>query len=459
MGNQRKHMRAIVTGASNKSVDELLDDVATNLAEFQSKHQSDALDDVKLVRFVNEAPANPLPNVEYVNYHEDEAALQRLEQRLQPPEMRQMTLGQVNTDAQPHLILFTTPSRVAGYMNKHSMFGYPNNPFEMGPQMFDCFAMDEASMLPLPQFLLAGAFITEDAQLLIGGDQRQMPPVQKHDWDVEDRRTVEQAAPYLSTLDFFRLLRGDTLDNVEDEVLDASPNATIPMTRLQQTYRCHTTVAEFLRRWVYAQDDIDYQSDLTHTIPAVPGTTDGLTAALDADDAITLVLHDDSTSQQSNYTEARIAAEIVAGLPDSETLGIVTPHNSQKGLLSAMCDPKAHVDTVERFQGGQRDVMLLSATVSDPDYLNAEADFILNLNRLNVALSRMKKKLIVIAPQTLFNILPHDVEGYENSTIWKGLYNTVGADDGAPEWSGSLAEFTGESDDESNHASLRVYSA
>jgi uncharacterized protein len=231
------------------------------------------------------------------------------------------------------------------------------------------------------------------------------------------------------------------------------------MTRLQQTYRCHTTVAEFLRRWVYAQDDIDYQSDLTHTIPSVTGETDGLTNALDAENAITLVLHDDSTSQQSNYTEARIAEEIVAGLPDSESLGIVTPHNSQKGLLSAMCDPKAHVDTVERFQGGQRDVMLLSATVSDPDYLNAEADFILNLNRLNVALSRMKKKLIVIAPQTLFNILPHDIDGYENSTIWKGLYNTVGADDESPAWSGSLEAFTGDADDADNPTTLRIYSA
>lgn len=451
-----EHLRAIVTGASNKAVDELMDDVAENLRQFRDTHASEALDDVMLVRFVGDKPANPLPEVTYINYHEDEDEMQRLEQRLQPPAMRQTTLSQATTDAQPHVIVFSTPSRVAGYMGKHSMFGYPNDPYEMAPNIFDCFAMDEASMLPLPQFLLAGAFVTEDSQLLIGGDQRQMPPVQKHDWDLEDRRTVEQVAPFLSTLDYFRLLRGDAVDGVEDEVIEQSPNADIPIARLKETYRCHTTVAAFLRKWVYSQDDIDYQSDRTYTIPAAQGDTPGLDAAIDNERPLTLILHDDAASQQSNISEAKMAQKLVENLPDSETLGIVTPHNSQKGLLSAMCDPRAHVDTVERFQGGQRDCMMLSATVSDPDYLDAESDFILNPNRLNVALSRMKKKLIVIAPKTLFNVLPGDTDAYDDSTIWKGLYRECGAD-GDAEWSGSLAEFTGD-DRDGDDVTVSVYS-
>lgn len=436
------HLRAIVTGASNKAVDELLEDVSATLVEYNQKQDDSGLDDVMLVRFVGETPANPLGNVTYINYHEDDAKMARLESRLNPSgDSKQTTFGDDPT-GEPHVIVFTTPSRVEGFMDKHSVFG-TNNPFEMGPELFDCFAMDEASMLSLPQFLLAGAFITKEAQVLVGGDQRQMPPVQKHDWPSEDRRTIEQAAPHLSTLDFFRLLRGDSLEAVDDEVVASAPDADIPLARLQETYRCHSTVAEFLRRWVYAQDDIEYQSARTETIPATDGPTAGITEVIRADRPLTLVLHDDTSSQQSNVVEAKLSEALVDALPKTESLGIVTPHNAQKGLLASMCGPDAHVDTVERFQGGQRDVMVMSATVSDPDYQSAEADFLLNPNRLNVALSRMKKKLLVIAPKNLFNVLPSDIEEYNDATIWKGLYQAVDAD-GPADWAGTLAEFTGE---------------
>ena len=68
------------------------------------------------------------------------------------------------------------------------------------------------------------------------------------------------------------------------------------------------------------------------------------------------------------------------------------------------------IDTVERFQGGERDVIIVSATASDPDYVLAEADFLLNLNRLNVALSRPRKKLIVVASRSVINLLVSDLD-------------------------------------------------
>lgn len=51
------------------------------------------------------------------------------------------------------------------------------------------------------------------------------------------------------------------------------------------------------------------------------------------------------------------------------------------------------IDTVERFQGGERDIIIVSATASDPDYVLAEADFLLSLNRLNVALWRAREEV------------------------------------------------------------------
>lgn len=61
----------------------------------------------------------------------------------------------------------------------------------------------------------------------------------------------------------------------------------------------------------------------------------------------------------------------------------------------------------------------------NPDLLalpEAEAIVLLNLNRLNVALSRPKQKLIVIASRSVTNLLVSDLAIFENAVIWKRLY-------------------------------------
>ena len=128
-------------------------------------------------------------------------------------------------------------------------------------------------------------------------------------------------------------------------------------------------------------------------------------------------------------------------MDDEYSMGVVAPHNAQKSLIKSFVPNEVEVDTVERFQGGERDVVLMSATVSDPSYIEQEKDFLLNLNRLNVALSRMKKKLIVIVPETIFTYIPDDVKLYESSRIWAGLRDEV-ADE--PDWNGSVGSFIGE---------------
>jgi superfamily I DNA and/or RNA helicase len=107
-------------------------------------------------------------------------------------------------------------------------------------------------------------------------------------------------------------------------------------------------------------------------------------------------------------------------------IGVVVPHRAQKALLRAEFPNLAEVnsiDTVERFQGDERDVIIVSATASDPDYVRNEADFLLNLNRLNVAISRPRKKLIVLASRSVVDLLTSDLEIFEQSAIWKRLFH------------------------------------
>jgi uncharacterized protein len=346
-----------------------------------------------------------------------------------------------DTDADP-LVVFATPGRLYGLVQaigRAAREASGDTLLEEGRSFFDLLAVDEASMMRLPSLLLCGAFFHDDAQMLIAGDHRQMPPVRVHEWDREDRRTIEEFAPHCSALDFCRLLRGEDVAGVEEEDLTISRGADLPVTRLEETYRCHETVAAFLSRHVYRRDEIDYRSSIDDTLDPV-GSTDGLAEVLDSA-PLTLVLHEESESQQANPTEAALTAAIAAGLDE---VGVVTPHNAQKGLLGSRLEEDAEVDTVERFQGGERESIVVSATASDPDFLEAERDFILNPNRLTVAMSRMRKKLVVVASESVFAVVPPDTEGYERARLWKGLYEDLGVLDREPEWRGTVGEFAGE---------------
>jgi hypothetical protein len=102
------------------------------------------------------------------------------------------------------------------------------------------------------------------------------------------------------------------------------------------------------------------------------------------------------------------------------------------------------VDTVERYQGGEADFIIISSTVSDPDYVRIESDFLLNMNRVNVAISRMKKKLVVIASRSIFEFMPQEAKDYDKALLWKGIAQTVGyTAQGKPKWRGSLTELLG----------------
>jgi uncharacterized protein len=230
------------------------------------------------------------------------------------------------------------------------------------------------------------------------------------------------------------------------EHVESKFKADIPVERLSETHRCHEVVAEFLREWVYAKDGIDFRSDQKGTLPAGNPATEALKVALEPSNVFVLIVHDEAESFQSNLVEAKIIDALVRNTP-TEGVGIVTPHNAQRGLLQNMLSDigkTVRVDTVERYQGGEGDFIIISSTVSDPDYVRGESDFLLNMNRLNVAVSRMKKKLVIVASKSIFQFMPQDARDYDKALLWRGIAQTVGYTANAkPLWNGNLKDFLG----------------
>ncbi len=79
------------------------------------------------------------------------------------------------------------------------------------------------------------------------------------------------------------------------------------------------------------------------------------------------------------------------------------------------------VDTVERFQGQQRDVVVGSFGLGDPDLIRAEDEFLYSLNRFNVMASRARAKLIVLTTRSLVDHLSDDSEVLEESRLLKNF--------------------------------------
>ena len=117
----------------------------------------------------------------------------------------------------------------------------------------------------------------------------------------------------------------------------------------------------------------------------------------------------------------RLILEAAPGVNAAE-LAVVTPFRAHRTLLRERLGERVGlVDTVERLQGGERRVIFYSASASDPDAITGLQEFLLDVNRTNVAFSRAKEKLVVVVAETLLHYVPPEQEAYRDAVLWKEL--------------------------------------
>ena len=132
------------------------------------------------------------------------------------------------------------------------------------------------------------------------------------------------------------------------------------------------------------------------------------------------------TSVKINSSEARIVARLAAQVyesnrsdfDESRTLGIITPYRSQIALIKREIETlgipalsRILVDTVERFQGSERDVIIYSCCINSYYQLKfvsnlTEEDGVLIDRKLNVALTRARKQMFVTGVPEFLNVDP-----------------------------------------------------
>lgn len=133
-------------------------------------------------------------------------------------------------------------------------------------------------------------------------------------------------------------------------------------------------------------------------------------------------------SYKQNHSEAEIVARLSVavyrqyvlqgGFDASHTLGIITPYRAQVALIRNLLEQtgiqdltKVTVDTVERYQGSERDVIIYSFCVNRPHQLSflsnlMEEDGVLIDRKLNVALTRARRQLFLTGVPSLLRSHP-----------------------------------------------------
>ena len=313
-------------------------------------------------------------------------------------------------------------------------------------ELFDYLVIDESSQLDVGKSLFPLCLLTQDSEIALFGDHLQMPPV----ISTQPPRNAEWL---VGSIQNYLLHRHNlTLQN------------------LLINYRSSAAFVEFGKRIGYPPQLSAHSENLKlHRLTAggaapagwqiaVPWFS-GLYEMLNSDHALVAVTYEDGRAGQANEFEADAVCGMVqqlfltfskflAGekdatgqeivpshaLHDPESfwergVGIVTPHRAQRALIvrrlrEIFPTHDAHridaaVDTVERFQGGQRDTIIISFGVGDPDLISDEESFLLQLERTNVAISRARAKCILVISEDLAYHLPSDRETIQTSKAVK----------------------------------------
>ena len=162
------------------------------------------------------------------------------------------------------------------------------------------------------------------------------------------------------------------------------------VTLLETQYRMHPDIMDLSNRFFYEGRLKAGVAERDRTPP------DG------SDRAVVFVPVESARDGRSNVDEARVVVDFVRSFTEGcgispESIGVVSPFRAQVVLLRQMlAGTGVAVDTVERFQGGERDIMILSFVRS------RGAGFVFDDRRLNVALTRARRKLVLVAHPELF---------------------------------------------------------
>ena len=235
----------------------------------------------------------------------------------------------------------------------------------------DTLIIDEAGQMTIPLALMG---MIKAKKVILAGDHKQLPPIISSE---EVRKEMRQSA-------FQKLM---TKDNCT--MLDVSFRMCEPI--------------------------CNYVSELFYDGKVKPMKT-GCGDMIVCNDSLydfrsPIIIHNvDDDGEQTSDKEAEFIAATIAGfinkgLPANE-VAVLSPFRAQAANVRRHIRKQSEIteeqrkqiaaDTIDKMQGQEREVIIYSLASGDMDYITEMAEFLYNPNKMNVAFSRAKSKLIIV---------------------------------------------------------------
>lgn len=178
---------------------------------------------------------------------------------------------------------------------------------------------------------------------------------------------------------------------------------------LERTYRMHPDVCKPLSEVVYegklSSDKQTERQSINIENPSLITKPNGILSIT--------VQHEGNTQSSEEEVEKvqQLIVELKTGtftnnkgvtnpITDSDIL-IVAPYNMQVNLLKEKLPGDLKIGTIDKFQGQEAPVVIISMAVSDVEDSSRGMNFVFDINRLNVAVSRAQALAIIVANEGL----------------------------------------------------------
>lgn len=292
---------------------------------------------------------------------------------------------------------------------------------------FDVIVIDEGSQMKLPEALIILSKLKKDGKLLVVGDHYQLPPLIHGDYNLME----DQKIYFLSVFEFLY------------RFLNQSDSGRIG--QLTESWRMNRTLCSYSSKELYL-DKLKPATNQVATQKLYFNTTcltdDFLRFVLSPEFPLVVCVMEEGIYSCENSKEARATAKLTRILWENlrndkneryQDLGydkffekgvsIIAPHYVQiheikKELVNEGITCTEYVNTIEKIQGRESQVTIISYGVGDSELAISEGDFIYSTNRLNVSITRAKEKTILFINK---KIIEKDYELLADYSIAEGF--------------------------------------
>ncbi len=266
---------------------------------------------------------------------------------------------------------------------------------------FDVVLFDEASQITLPLAIMG---MLAGSKYIFIGDENQLPPV-----------TIFSASEATQTSIF--------------SYLSGRGNETM----LDVTYRLNDVLTQWPSRTFYRNELKPSEEAAKRRLNLSPEATRWDFVLDPESPAVFLDLCHQNTTVRSRM-EADVVMELILSLfmrdVSPEDIGVVVPYRAQsrlirslirRNLLDSELANRLVVDTVERMQGQEREVVIVSFATASARFAAQMADFLFQPQRLNVAVTRPRTKLILVGSHHMLDADQYDENQKETLDMLRDL--------------------------------------